>query len=91
MKENEAVNWGEITPSEINAVKEKWIYEHTLIGATAVCKLLGCSVQTLDRMVDDGDLTVYKRYPGRRGCPRAFMLMDVDRYIKSIKIVNNYE
>ena len=85
------MNWGEITPAEINAIKEKWIYDHTLIGATAVCKLLGCSLPTINRMVDDGDLTVHQRYPDRAGSPRMFLLKDVDRYIKSIKIINNYE
>jgi excisionase family DNA binding protein len=90
MKEDK-MNWGEITPSEISAIKEKLIYDLSLINAAAVCKLLGCSLSTINRMVDDGDLTVYQRYPDRPGSPRMFLLKDVDRYIKSIKIINNYE
>ena len=89
MKEDK-MNWGEITPSEISAIKEKLIYDLSLINAAAVCKLLGCSLSTINRMVDDGDLTVYQRYPDRPGSPRMFLLKDVDRYIKSIKITNNY-
>jgi len=85
------MSWGEVTPSEIEACKKEWIYNHTLIGATAVCSLLGCSVPTLNRMVDDGDFPVYKRYPGRCGSPRMFRLIDIDKYIISIKVVNNYE
>jgi hypothetical protein len=88
----EELNWSDMTPAEIKEVKDKWIYEHTLIGVTALRKVLGdCSVQTVDRMVDDNDLTVYKRFPGRRGSPRMFRLTDVDKYIESIKMINNYD
>ena len=85
------MNLGKITPSQIDEVKKEWILKHTLIGATAACKLLGCSLPTLNRMVDDGDLTVHQRYPDRSGSPRMFLLADIDRYIVSIKVINNYE
>ncbi len=86
-----SLKMSDISLDEIASVKRQWIIENTLIGATAARAVLGCSVSTFNRMVDDREFSVYRRFPGRAGNPRMFRLVDVNRYIESLKMVDNYD
>lgn len=77
-----------ISVEDIQRCKDQFIYDNMLMSKKAVCALLDCSLRTVERMVEDGDLIVYERYPGRGV---KFRAKDVNRYIESIQRFNNYD
>lgn len=53
---------------------------YNLITKDDVCKLLGISLSTLDRIIADGDLPVYRV---RGSC--KFKLADIDAYLENCR------
>ena len=53
---------------------------YNLITKADVCKLLGISLSTLDRIIADGDLPIYRV---RGSC--KFKLSDIDAYLENCR------
>lgn len=52
-----------------------------LITSPEAAQLLGCSIRTIHRRVDAGELTPFRKLPGPNGA-YLFWRVDVDAYIR---------
>lgn len=53
-----------ISPAQIDQVKREFLLRNTLLDVVKVAEILACSVKTVYRLIDEGDL---ERAPVRNG------------------------